>query len=126
MRWSEDELKAHLEGSKPTKYHAKRPTAYGRTWDSAKELKEYEKLLLLQKAGAIKTIEIQPIFVLQPSYKRGGKTIRAMKYIADFRLVLSDGKEIVIDVKGFKTPVYELKKKLLLYKYPDIDFREVY
>ena len=29
------------------------------------------------------------------------------------------------DVKGFKTDVYKLKKKMFLFKYPELDFREI-
>jgi len=34
-------------------------------------------------------------------------------YRADFTYVNEDGQPIVEDVKGFRTPVYRLKKKLM-------------
>lgn len=61
----------------------------------------------------------------QPSFKREGKTVRAIKYVADFVVTLADGTREVVDTKGYKTPEYKLKKKLLLYKYPGIIFKEV-
>lgn len=35
-------------------------------------------------------------------------------YVADFRVIYSNGRVEVVDVKGYKTPMYRLKKKLLL------------
>ena len=46
----------------------------------------------------------------------------AIKYIADFVITYPDGKQKVIDVKGFRTKDYTIKMKMLLYKYPYLDF----
>ena len=64
-------------------------------------------------------------FELQPSFKYKGKTIRAIKYIADFVITYPDGKTEVVDTKGYRTKDYLLKRKMLLHKYPDINFKEV-
>ena len=45
--------------------------------------------------------------------------------MADFVVTYSDGHVEVIDVKGVRTDVYKLKRKMLLFKYPDLIFREV-
>ena len=47
-----------------------------------------------------------------------------MKYIADFRYVDHEGKTVVEDSKGMRTPVYILKRKLLLWVH-GIRIREV-
>lgn len=110
------------------KYGATKLEVDGHLFDSKAEAREYEQLKLLQKAGRIKSIELQPRFLLQPGYERNGKKVRAIYYIADFLVFTADDKEIVIDVKSEiteKNKVYRLKRKLLLYRYPNLDFREV-
>lgn len=114
--------------AKKSKYNNERVTIDGHTFDSKAEAREYEQLKLLKRAGAIKSIELQPKFLLQPGYERNGKKVRAIYYIADFRVITADDKEIVIDVKSEiteKNKVYRLKRSMLLYRYPDLDFREV-
>lgn len=49
----------------------------------------------------------------------------AIKYVADFVVHYPDGLQVVVDTKGFRTKDYLLKRKMLLYKYPDILFEEV-
>ena len=98
----------------------------GIRFDSGKEARRYNELKLLEYAGQIKNLELQPRFVLQESFKRNGETHRKIEYVADFRYTEND-KEIVEDVKSIitkKHPVYALKKKLLFKKYPDITFLE--
>lgn len=48
----------------------------GIRFDSRKEAKYYEDLLWQQRTGAVKSIELQPEFVLQPAYEVAGKKIR--------------------------------------------------
>jgi hypothetical protein len=98
----------------------------GVRFDSGKEARRYNELKLLERAGQIKNLELQPRFVLQESFKRNGETHRKIEYVADFRYI-EDGKQVVEDVKSVitkKHPVYALKKKLLFKKYPDITFLE--
>ena len=80
--------------------------------------------MLLLKNGSISKLELQPKYILQEKFVQRGKKHRAITYKADFRYC-ENGHIIVEDVKGFKTKVYELKKKMLLFNYPHIDFREV-
>ena len=94
-------------------------------FDSKKEADYYCELKLLKRAGLILGFDRQVKFVLQPSFKRDGKTYREISYIADFYIAYKDGHFEAVDVKGYKTDVYELKKKLLLYRYPELIFREV-
>lgn len=97
----------------------------GIRFDSRKEAKYYADLLWLQRTGTVKSIELQPEFVLQPSYEREGKKVRPIIYRADFKVTEADGHVYYVDTKGMRTQVYLIKKKMLLYRYPDIDFREV-
>lgn len=106
------------------KYGNKKTVIKGICFDSKKEAQYYLFLLSEQNAGRIKEVKLQPTFVLQPSFKRAGKTIKAITYKADFEVLDDVGHRYYIDTKGYKTQVYDLKKKMLFYVYPDIDFRE--
>ena len=79
----------------------------------------------MQDAGLIRNLELQKKFVLQSSFKLNGKTRQKIVYIADFYYFdIKNGKWVVVDVKGFKTEVYKIKKKLFEYKY-EIEIMEV-
>ena len=100
------------------KYHNKKVKYDGYTFDSIREKNYYIKLKLLEKSGKIKELELQKEFELQPSFKLNNKTSRKITYRADFTYkTTEDDKLHVIDVKGFKTDVYKIKKKLFEYKY---------
>lgn len=106
-----------------SKYNARRTELDGITFDSKREADRYAMLKILQKAGEISDLELQPEYELIPGYVYEGKKIRPLKYRADFRY-RNRGQLVVEDCKGCKTPVYLLKKKMLLHKYPDMIFRE--
>lgn len=115
-----------LPGCEPVmKYGNKITEVNGIAFDSKKEAAYYEDLLWRQRTGAVKSIELQPEFVLQPAYEVAGKKIRPIIYKADFKVTEADGHIYYVDTKGMRTQVYLIKKKMLLYRYPDIDFREV-
>lgn len=107
------------------KYHNKKVIIDGIAFDSKKEANYYCELKILKMAGKVKDFELQVPFELQPKFKYDGKTTRAIKYIADFVVKYADGHVEVVDVKGMRLDVYKLKRKLLLYKYPEIIFKEV-
>ena len=97
-------------------------------YDSKKEAKRAAELKLLEKAGVISNLQEQVVYELIPAQYRivnGKKKCieRAIKYIADFQYV-ENGNTVVEDVKGFRTDVYRIKKKLMLYFY-DIRIKEV-
>ena len=99
------------------KYKAKKTVVDGITFDSKKEACRYQELKLMEKAGQITDLKLQPKFQLQAKYRNGaGKAIREVSYIADFQYK-QDGKVIVEDVKGVKTEVYKLKKKMFEFIY---------
>lgn len=82
------------------KYKNEKVTINGIGFDSKAEARRYQELWLLEKVGTIKGLVLQPSFVLQPSYKKNGKTIRAITYKADFAYY-ENNKYIVEDVKRF-------------------------
>ncbi len=108
-----------------SKYHSRKVILDGHKFPSQKEAGRYAELKLLLRAGEITDLELQPAFVLQERTRVNRRWQRAIIYRADFRYKTRDGKTVVEDVKGHKTKVYLLKKKLLLARYPEIDFREV-
>lgn len=109
------------------KYHAKKTVIDGITFDSKKEAMRYKELKALERVGKIDMLELQPRFELQESFKHEGKTIRKIEYVADFIYRdLSTLELVVEDVKGVKTDVYKLKKKLFLKHYgSEYKFMEV-
>lgn len=94
-------------------------------FDSQREANRYKDLEMMLQAGEIVEIETQPKFVLLDSYPREGKKIREIAYFADFKITWNDGRITYEDAKGVKTEVYKIKKKMLLFRYPDIIFYEV-
>ena len=101
-----------------SKYNSKKTIVDGITFASNKESVRYIELRNLKMAGMIKSFSLQPEFVLQEGYKRAdGKKIRAIKYIADFKVEYPDGRIEIEDSKGFSTEVFKIKRKLLEAKY---------
>lgn len=97
-------------------------------FSSRKEMQRYIQLKQLEKAGIIKSLELQPKFLLLDTIRYKGKTYPKTYYKADFKYKTKDGVEIIEDVKSpitAKDKVYRLKIKMLLTKYPDIEFTEV-
>ena len=91
------------------KYKNVKTVLDGIAFDSKKESARYAELKLLARSGLIQNLRLQVPFELIP--KQDGE--RAVKYIADF--VYDEGNETVVeDVKGVRTDVYRLKKKLML------------
>lgn len=99
-----------------SKYHATKVIVDGITFDSKREAKRYQELKLMERAGAIKDLRRQVRYELLPAFDVQGKRYRPTTYVADF-VYTEDGKEVTEDVKGMKTPVYLLKRKLFAYKY---------
>ena len=92
-----------------TKYRNQPTFVDGQRFDSKKEAKRYAYLKLLERAGEISDLELQP----QYRFMYEGKLF--MTYVADFRYV-ENGKVVVEDVKSPVTrqnPVYRLKKKAM-------------
>ena len=80
----------------------------GHNFPSQKEAKRYEELKLMEKAGAIKGLQLQVPFPLVKKSEYG----REIRYYADF-VYYEDDRMVVEDTKGFRTDVYKLKKRLM-------------
>lgn len=102
-----------------SKYNARKTIVDGIKFDSRKEARRYKELKLLERAGEIKNLQLQPRFTLQESFKYQGKTERKISYVADFMYLDKDGQVVVEDTKGYRTQTYKLKRKLFLKKYGD-------
>ena len=89
------------------KYNAKKVITDGIKFDSIKEGNRYVQLKVLRKTGEIKEFELQPSW----QAKCG------IKYKADFLITWRDGSKTIEDIKGIKTPIYKLKKKLFEYEF---------
>lgn len=89
-----------------SKYGNKRTNGYA----SKREAKRAAELKLMEKAGEISDLFEQVMFLLIPS--QTGE--RPCKYIADFVYADKSGARVVEDAKGFRDPVYRIKRKLML------------
>lgn len=96
-----------------TKYGNKKTNGY----DSRRESAFADKLYALQSIGEVAEIEKQVSYVLIPAQRDADKKLieRMVQYKADFRVTYADGRIDVIDVKGFKTKDYILKRKMMLF-----------
>ena len=109
---------------KKSKYNSIKTGGY----DSRKEAKRAGELKLLERAGEISNLREQVKFELVPVQHMIIKTTskmgricmkevcveRACNYFADF-VYVKDGETVVEDVKGMRTEVYRIKKKLMLF-----------
>jgi hypothetical protein len=107
---------------KRRKFNNRKTEANGIVFDSKMEADYYRYLL---EQTDIEKIELQPVFLLQPSFKKLGNTIRKIEYKADFLLTYTDGLQVAIDVKGVLTDVFKLKEKWFNYTYPDLELKLV-
>ena len=104
-------------GKTVTKYRAKRTEIDGISFASKKEAKMYSELKLLESVGDISDLKMQVPYVLQEGFVRSdGSKIRPIKYYADFTFY--DHRKArfrVVDCKGYRTALYELKRKMFDY-----------
>lgn len=103
-----------------SKFHAKKTTVDGIIFDSKREAARYQELRLLERAGKIRDLNRQEKVELVPPFNCDGKHFRGIYYVVDFTYTDSEGNEVWEDVKGMKTPVYLLKRKLVAYRYQKI------
>lgn len=99
---------------KQNKYGNKKVTEDGMTFDSTKEYSRWKELKLMEKAGEITGLVRQLRIEIIPKTK----LYKAVSYIPDFVYFdKQEGKTIYEDVKGAKTEVYKLKKKILYWRH---------
>jgi len=95
---------------KASKYRNRKTLIDGIQFDSQKEANRYQELILMERAGLIRSIELQPRYDLVVNEHKIGF------YRGDFRYeVVATSILVVEDVKSpaTKTAVYRLKKKLV-------------
>ena len=91
-----------------SKFNAQRTEVDGITFASKAEARRYSHLKMLERAGTIHDLELQPRFTLLVN------KIKVATYVADFRYrFVGVSLPVVEDVKGVQTAVYKLKKKML-------------
>lgn len=112
--------------AKPHKYGARRKEVDGITFASTAEANAYIQLKALQAAGQISDLELQPRYLLQEAFRdQQGKWHRKIECVWDFRFLecrpehMPD-RTVCVDVKGVSTPIFALKRKLFVAKYPHI------
>lgn len=123
---------------KRSKYGATPTTVDGIRFHSAKEASRYGELKLLEKAGEIRELRLQPEF---PLWVHDGVVehgpLLIGNYRGDFayeerhvtgislrtRKPVAEWADVIEDVKGFKTPLYRWKKKHVEAQY-GIEIRE--
>ena len=94
--------------SRSSKYNAVKTEIDGFLFASRREAIRYAELKMLEDAGEITDLELQPVFPCVINDKA------ICKYIADFRYTdTKTGKVVIEDAKGFKTDVYRIKKKMV-------------
>lgn len=108
------------------KYNARAVTVDGHRFASQAEARRYAELRLLERAGEIRDLRLQPAYVLQAGFRhpRTGRKIRPVLYVGDFRYV-ENGQVVVEDVKGHETAVWRLKQKWFWNRFPEIELRVV-
>jgi hypothetical protein len=117
MRWTAQQYNDYVSKNpdkpkKKSKYRNVKAMVDNIPFDSKAEAKFY----LYLKACGYK-IELQPKFELQATFiDNVGKKRKAITYKADFQIG-----NVVIDVKGFRTDVFNLKEKLFREKYPQYE-----
>lgn len=112
-----------------SKFGNKKVTVFGITFDSKREAQRYMELVSMEQAGKIKNLQTQVPFELIPPIRDNDKLIqRSCVYVADFvySAVNDDGTTTIVveDAKGYRTEVYKIKKKLMLWQY-GIQIKEV-
>jgi len=121
------QVTAQLDAApKPNKYRNQSVFVDGIRFDSKAEAARYQELKLLQEAGEIHHLTLQPKYELQAAFKdTDGKKYQAITYRADFQYMDHIGNTIVEDVKGYKTPDYKIKAKMFRFRYRHLRLVEV-
>jgi len=93
------------------KFHAQPTWVDGLRFASKGEARRYGELLLLQKAGIIRDLVLQPAYPLHArGHDREWQLVGA--YVADFEYVVCATDLLTTeDFKGVRTPLYRWKKK---------------
>ena len=99
---------------KKQKYNNTKTIVNDITFASKREARRYTELKILERGNIISDLQLQVSYVLIPAQKGGLRNELALKYIADFTYFDNElNKQIILDVKGVKTPIYIAKRKMM-------------
>lgn len=100
--------------------NAKPTTIDGIKFRSKREANRYAELKLMERAGLIQNIVLQPSWELGicPSPKTGKPSRR--RYTADFQYETADGQTVIEEVKGLWTDAAEIRVCWWFCRYPDL------
>lgn len=94
------------------KYRNVKTIVDGIKFDSKKEAKRWQELILLERSKKISQLQRQVTYVLSSSVVINGRKRPALKYVADF--VYVENNELIIeDCKGIITEGYRIKRHLM-------------
>lgn len=100
----------------------KRVVLDGITFDSRAEAARYNQLRMLEQSNEISQLTVHPEFVLVDAFTHPRQgAIKQIAYRPDFVYRNRSGELVVEDVKGFRTPDFDIKRKLFLNRYRDHD-----
>ena len=115
--------------ARESKYHNQKDSRGEIQFDSKKEARRYDELMVLLRAGKIRNLRLQAQYTLQESYiTETGERVRAIRYVADFAYERATAPDqtgavhwlpVVEDVKSqaTKTEKYKIKAKLFRERY---------
>jgi hypothetical protein len=135
---------ARTRVTKPLKYHNRVAAVDGHRFASQREARRYAELRVLERAGVIRDLELQPEFLLYVAVLDSTPVLPATKiadalrsfnttkgaglglvaglqpvgsYFADFCYRDAAGAIVVEDAKGFQTPLYRFKRRMVEAQY---------
>jgi len=100
---------------KKNKLNASKKIVNNIEFDSKFEAQVYECLIELEKEKIISNLELQVPILLVPGFGYGTQSIRETKMIVDFKFIYDGKREVYFESKGWETPVFKIKLKLLKY-----------
>lgn len=92
----------------------------GIIFDSELEAEYYRDILQPRELAGEIEVKRQPKFLLVKEFEKGGVKYRPIYYIPDFLVTYEGGSSEAVDVKGFQTETFNLKRKLFDYTYPNV------
>lgn len=110
-----------------TKYNvdkaAEKRSFDGIVFDSELEMQFFRDVVRpMLDRGELKSCARQQEYILQPGFEYLGKKIKPIIYKADFVFLYPDGREVVIDTKGFADAGAKLKRKLFWHAFPELPY----
>lgn len=117
-------LRANASSSRH-KFHASPIVVDGIRFSSTREAHRYRELRVLEAAGQIRDVELQPVFNLHARNPVTGSVMKIGQYRGDFGYItVATGASVIEDVKGVRLALYLWKKKHVKAEY-GIDVCEV-